>query len=83
MPSPEKTRQQMERLTAELVGLSLCNRQNFPAMRNLGQGCCEVGIGTKGTLSYALKIFLTETSTRNLTVCIPIICGCLTAHSFI
>jgi hypothetical protein len=45
----------MQRLTAELVGLSLCDRQNFPAMRNLGQGYCEVGIGIKGTISYALK----------------------------
>jgi hypothetical protein len=42
MPSPKKIRQQMERLTAELVGLSLCDRQNFPAMKNLGQGYCEV-----------------------------------------
>ncbi|MCI5119902.1 MAG: DUF2290 domain-containing protein [Candidatus Electrothrix sp. AUS4] len=55
MPSPEKIRQQMERLTAELVGLSLCDRQNFPATRNVGSGYCEVGVGSKGSLSYALK----------------------------
>lgn len=54
MPSPEQIRQQMERLTADLVGLSLCDRQNFPSMRDFGQGVCEVGIG-KGDVSRALK----------------------------
>lgn len=55
MLTPEQIRQQIERLTAELIELSLCDRQEFPAMRNLGKGYCEVGIGTKGSLSYALK----------------------------
>ncbi len=55
MPKPEQIRQQMQQITAELVGFSLCNRQNFPSMRNLEKGVCEVGIGARGNLSYALK----------------------------
>ena len=55
MPTPEKIRQQMQHLTAELVRCSLCDRQNFPAMRQLGQGICEVSIASRGSLSYALK----------------------------
>ncbi len=54
-PSPEQIRKQMERTTADLVGLSLCDRQNFPSMRNIGQGCYEIGISDKGNISYALK----------------------------
>ncbi|MCI5209986.1 MAG: DUF2290 domain-containing protein [Candidatus Electrothrix sp. ATG2] len=54
-PSPEQIRKQMEKATADLVGLSLCDRQNFPSMRNIGQGCCEIGISDKGNISYALK----------------------------
>jgi hypothetical protein len=55
VPTPDQIRRQMEKLTAELMGFSLCNRQNFPSMRDLGKGICEVGIGTRGNLSYALK----------------------------
>ena len=55
MPTPERIRQQMQGLTAELVGFSLCGHQNFPAMRDLGQGVCEVSIRSGGSLSYALK----------------------------
>lgn len=51
----EQIRRQMERLTADLVGLSLCNRQNFPSLRDIGQGCRELGVGDHGNLSYALK----------------------------
>lgn len=55
MPTPEQIRHQMEKLTADLVGLSLCDRQNFPSLRDIGQGCREVGIGDRGNVSYALK----------------------------
>ena len=55
MPKPEQVRQQMQQLTAELIGFSLCNRQNFPSMRGLGKGICEIGIGARENLSYALK----------------------------
>nr|VFJ69961.1 MAG: hypothetical protein BECKFW1821C_GA0114237_102043 [Candidatus Kentron sp. FW] len=55
MPGAEQIRQQMEKLTADLVGLSLCDRQNFPSLRNLGQGLREIGVGDNGNVSYALK----------------------------
>lgn len=55
MPSSEQIRQQMETLTADLVGLSLCGHQNFPSMRDLGQGMREIGIGDRGNISHALK----------------------------
>lgn len=46
---------QMEKLTSDLIRLSLCDRQNFPCMRKLGRGFHEVGIGDRDNLSYALK----------------------------
>jgi hypothetical protein len=55
MPSPEKVRQQMEVLTADLIGLSLCDRQNFPSVREFGEGCREVGIRNNAGLTFALK----------------------------
>jgi hypothetical protein len=55
MPTPEQVRQQVEQLTADLVGLSLCDRQNFPSLRDLGHGLREVGFGGSGNVSYALK----------------------------
>ncbi|HOE81880.1 MAG TPA: DUF2290 domain-containing protein [Myxococcota bacterium] len=45
----------MAKLTAELVGLSLCDQQNYPVLRDLGQGCREVGIGEPGNFSFVLK----------------------------
>lgn len=55
MPSPDQIRGQMENLTADLVGLSLCDRQNFPSMRDLAEGVCEIGFGNKGNIGVALK----------------------------
>lgn len=55
MTSPEQIRQQMATLTADLIGMSLCDRQNFPAIRDLGQGVREVDIGNRANVSYALK----------------------------
>jgi hypothetical protein len=46
---------QIEKLTETLVRLSLCDHQNFPAMRNLQHGCCEIGISSHPDLGYALK----------------------------
>nr|VFJ97169.1 MAG: hypothetical protein BECKLFY1418B_GA0070995_10968 [Candidatus Kentron sp. LFY] len=54
-PGPEQIRQQIEKLTADLVKLSLCGDQNFPALRDLGQGLREVGTGGKGDVAHALK----------------------------
>ncbi len=55
MLTPEQIRRQVEKLTADVVGLSLCDRQNFPALRDLGSGYKEVGIGECENLSFALK----------------------------
>ncbi|HQC45824.1 MAG TPA: hypothetical protein PLC97_11480 [Myxococcota bacterium] len=55
MPTPEDICDQMAKLTAELVGLSLCDQQNYPVLRDLGQGCREVGIGEPGNFSFVLK----------------------------
>jgi hypothetical protein len=46
---------QIERLTEVLVGLSLCNHQNFPAKRNLPHGFCEIGISNHVDISSTLK----------------------------
>ena len=55
MSRPNEIRGLIERITAELVGASLCNRQNFPCMRDLGGGITEIGIGIEADLSIALK----------------------------
>jgi hypothetical protein len=55
MPSPEQIHQQVFRLTADLMGLSVCNYQNFPSLRLLRRGVKEIGIGVKSDLSVALK----------------------------
>jgi hypothetical protein len=55
MPSPEQIRHQIERLTTDLIGLSLCDDQNFPSMRNLDHGLTEVSFGGKRDISAALK----------------------------
>jgi hypothetical protein len=46
---------QIKKLTEILVSLSLCDHQNFPAMRNLKCGYSEIGISNHFNLSYALK----------------------------
>jgi hypothetical protein len=46
---------QITKLTEVLVGLSLCDHQNFPAIHNLQHGYCEIGISNHTNLSYALK----------------------------
>ncbi|MBF0192435.1 MAG: DUF2290 domain-containing protein [Magnetococcales bacterium] len=55
MPTTENIFQQMEKLTADLVGLSLCDRQNFPSLRDTGKGYREIGIGARSNISYALR----------------------------
>jgi len=55
MLSPVQIHQQVVRLTADLVGLSVCNHQNFPSLRDLGRGVKELGLGIKSDLSIALK----------------------------
>ncbi|MFC1544594.1 DUF2290 domain-containing protein [Gemmatimonadota bacterium] len=55
MLSPEQIRGQMETLTSDLIGLSLCDHQNFPSLRDLGHGLKEVGIRGKENSSFALR----------------------------
>ncbi len=55
MPAPEEVRNQIERLTSSLIGLSLCDRQNFPTLRECGKDCREVGISCGEKITCALK----------------------------
>lgn len=55
MPTPDQLRHQVERLTSDLIGLSLCNHQNFPSVRNLGGGITVLDIGKRSCSSLVLK----------------------------
>jgi hypothetical protein len=55
MPLAERMRRQVETLTADLIGVSLCNNQNFPSLRDLGHGIYEIGISNKRNISNALR----------------------------
>ena len=72
MPSPEQIYQQVVRLTADLVGLSVCNHQNFPSLRDVGRGVKELGLGGKSDLSIALKNLHTVMSMTNWSVPRPV-----------
>jgi len=54
MPQPEIIRSQVERLTADFIGLGLCNSQNFPSFKNDGN-FQEVSYSGTGDLSFVLK----------------------------
>lgn len=55
MLTPESIRKQVATLTADLVGLGLCDHQNFPSLKDLGQGVHELGIRESASISFALK----------------------------
>ena len=55
MLTPEKIYNQVNRLTADMIGLSLCDRQNFPTLRDVGQGYRKVDIGEDKNISLVLK----------------------------
>jgi hypothetical protein len=65
---------QIEKLTEILVGISLCDHQNFPAVQKLQHGYSEIGIGNHPDIGYALKNIsyqeiyeeLVQTQTYNL-----------------
>lgn len=44
MPLAEEMRHQVQALTIDLIGLSLCNAQNFPSLRNIGQDTYEISV---------------------------------------
>ncbi|AVJ25226.1 MULTISPECIES: DUF2290 domain-containing protein [Pseudomonas] len=54
MPAPEKIRTQVEKLTADFIGLGLCNSQNFPSLKSEGS-LQEVSYSGTGDLSFILK----------------------------
>lgn len=55
MPRPQDVRTQVERLTADLIELSLCNDQNFPSMIRTADGCTEVSFSSRCDISVSLK----------------------------
>ena len=55
MLTPEDIRNQVEKLTSDLIGLSLCNHQQFPSMRNKSGQVVEIGFCKDNDLSIVLK----------------------------
>ncbi|MCL4553038.1 MAG: DUF2290 domain-containing protein, partial [Candidatus Marsarchaeota archaeon] len=55
MLSAKHILEQLERLTSDLVGHSLCNHQHFPTLQNLRDGSVEVGIGGDVSMGVTLK----------------------------
>lgn len=55
MPSPEIIYRQIESVTADLITISLCDRQNFPAIKELPNGCRVITFNFDGSFSVALK----------------------------
>jgi len=53
--SPKQTLQQVQRLTEVLVGLSLCNEQNFVATRGDPKNDFEITVSTASSTALALK----------------------------
>ncbi|WP_226989184.1 DUF2290 domain-containing protein [Paraglaciecola arctica] len=45
----------METLTADLIGLSLCDKQNFPSIKRFPNQITEVGLANVSDLSLVLK----------------------------
>lgn len=55
MPRPQAIRSQVERLTADLIELSLCNDQRFPTMGRLADGRIQIGFSAECDISVALR----------------------------
>lgn len=53
--NPKETLKQIGDLTTALVGLSLCNEQNFPATDGNPDGSFEITVSTAARMSVALK----------------------------
>lgn len=53
--TPKQTLKQINDLTASLVGLSLSNRQHYPATRGPLQGDCQITINNDEGMTVALK----------------------------
>lgn len=55
MTSPADIFKQVQTLTADLIGISLCNNQNFPSMEISPTGQTEVSFANTNNLSIVLK----------------------------
>lgn len=55
MPNPEAIRSQIEKLTSNLIELSLSIDQNYPSLREMNHGIMDVGFGSNIGLSLVLK----------------------------
>jgi len=54
MITPEKIRAQVESLTTDLIGCSLCEEQKFPSLRNEPSNIQKIDFG-KSDLSIVLE----------------------------
>jgi len=55
MVTPADILKQVQMLTADLIGISLCNNQNFPSIETLPNGQKEVSFANTSNLSIVLK----------------------------
>jgi len=55
MASPAEVFKQVQTLTADLVGISLCTHQNFPSMEKLPNDQVEISFSNTENLSIVLK----------------------------
>lgn len=55
MLTPGDIRSQVERLTSDIIALSLCNHQQFPSMRDRSDQVVEVGFCKDNDLNIVLK----------------------------
>jgi hypothetical protein len=55
MPIAKHIISQIRDLTADLIELGLCDKQNYPALRDFGSGKSEIGISNKTNFSFALR----------------------------
>ncbi|MCC6157739.1 MAG: DUF2290 domain-containing protein [Deltaproteobacteria bacterium] len=53
--TPRRIQKQVEILTSELIGFSLCNDQQFPSMTKIGRGKIEIGISGSSGISSLLR----------------------------
>jgi hypothetical protein len=55
MPDPKRIHSQIEKLTADLIGASLCNEQRFPVIKEQPDGLIDVNFGNVTNLSIVLR----------------------------
>ncbi len=55
MPTAKHIISQIHDLTADLIELGLCDKQNYPALRNFGSRKSEIGISNKTNFSFVMR----------------------------